>query len=44
VVIRASAEECAAHALLQTLLAKASGGRCVWSMFEPATALAAAAE
>jgi DNA polymerase III subunit epsilon len=35
VIIRASAEECAAHAELLALLAKASGGRCLWSTLEP---------
>jgi DNA polymerase-3 subunit epsilon len=34
VVIPASAEECAAHAELLALLAKSSGGRCVWSTLE----------
>jgi DNA polymerase-3 subunit epsilon len=29
-VIRASAEECAAHAELTRLLQKASGGKCIW--------------
>ena len=40
-VIRASAEECAAHAQLQALLAQSSGGRCVWSALEAAASAAA---
>jgi DNA polymerase-3 subunit epsilon len=34
-VLRASAAESAAHAELRVLLAKASGGRCLWSLLEP---------
>jgi DNA polymerase-3 subunit epsilon len=35
-VIRASAEECAAHAALTSLLQKASGGKCIWLALESA--------
>jgi DNA polymerase-3 subunit epsilon len=40
-VIRASAEECAAHSELTRLLQKASGGKCIWLALEP-NALSAA--
>jgi DNA polymerase-3 subunit epsilon len=36
-VIRASAQELAAHAQLCTLLAQSSGGRCLWNALEPMT-------
>ncbi|HEY3809767.1 MAG TPA: DNA polymerase III subunit epsilon [Steroidobacteraceae bacterium] len=37
-VLRASASESAAHAELRALLAKASGGCCLWTLLEPLTA------
>jgi len=43
VVVRASTEESAAHAELLALIAKSSGGRCVWNLLEPAPAAAAGA-
>jgi DNA polymerase-3 subunit epsilon len=39
-VVRATSSENAAHAELRALLAKASGGRCLWSLLEPLTAAA----
>ena len=36
-IIRASAQEQAAHAQLRALLAQSSGGRCLWDVLEPMT-------
>lgn len=42
VVVRASEEESAAHAQLRALLAKSSGGRCLWSEIAPVAGAAEA--
>src|SRR5580700_7236473 len=39
IIIRASAQEQAAHAQLRVLLAQSSGGRCLWNALEPMTEL-----